>query len=389
MILENGFLDFDPVHLDATGEGPLQGLTFAVKDVFDIAGTVTGVGQPSWRASQPPARHTSPMIETLLAAGAELIGKTHTDELTYSLAGQNAHYGTPPNPAVPGAVPGGSSSGSASVVAAALVDFALGSDTGGSVRVPASYCGIHGLRPTHGVVDYRHCAHLAESFDTLGWFARDARLMARIGRILLPASDRPAPRRLLLVEEALAQSDADVVSQLEARVGNGLPGVTFGGSISVGNLDTYFNAFRPLQAYEAWARFGSWIEAEQPVFGPGVKERFEAASRITTAEAEDAREQCRALRTRIRALLGEDTLLCLPTTPTSALPLQADQTRVEDIRGRTLRMTALAGTTGLPQLSLPLLRDREGPVGLSLIGPAGSDQQLLDLAARLPEFIST
>ncbi|WP_181919635.1 amidase family protein [Alkalilimnicola ehrlichii] len=202
MRLENGFLDLDPLHLPATGSGPLSGLRFAVKDVIDVAGTVTGLGHPLWRSTHAPAASNADCVVRLLAAGAELIGKTHTDELTYSLSGQNAHYGMPPNPAVPNAVPGGSSSGSASVTAAGLVDFAIGTDTGGSVRVPASFCGIYGLRPTHGAVDNRGVAQLAHSFDTVGWFARDARILRAVGHVLLPPSHGLRLQRVRMIREA-------------------------------------------------------------------------------------------------------------------------------------------------------------------------------------------
>lgn len=380
--LENGFLDFDPVHLHPTGRGTLDGRRFAVKDVYDIAGTVTGIGHPLYRETHSPADHTSPLVETLLAAGAELVGKTHTDELTYSLAGQNVHYGTPPNPAVPDGIPGGSSSGSASVVAAGLVDFALGSDTGGSVRVPASYCGVYGLRPTHGRVDDRHTAHLAKSFDTLGWFAGDAATMAAVGKVLLTPDAGPAPVELRLLREGLDMADETVVDQLRDLTAGGFAGLRLEEDATVGPLDAFFQAFRPAQAFEAWQYFGEWITAHQPEFGPGIRERFAAAAAITPEQAAEARATCDALRRRVRQLVGETTVLCLPTTPTSAIPLDASDEEVDEVRFRTLCMTAVAGTAGLPQLSLPLLRDARGPVGLSLIGPPGSDRALLDLAVK-------
>lgn len=382
MKLDNGFLDFDPVHLAPTGHGPLDGLRFAAKDVYDIAGTVTGIGHPLYRDTHAPAEHTSPVITALLAAGAELVGKTHTDELTYSLAGQNVHYGTPPNPAVPDGIPGGSSSGSASVVAAGLVDFALGSDTGGSVRVPASYCGIYGLRPTHGLVDDRHSAHLAKSFDTLGWFARDAATLLAVGQRLLPAYHGPALHRLRPLSEALAMAGDGLAGQLHELITDGFAGLSAGEPVSLGPLQAFFDAFRPAQAFEAWQYFGDWITEHRPSFGPGIRERFAAASAITPAQAAEARAACDALRRKVREQVADGTVLCLPTAPTSAIPLDASDAAVDEVRLRTLCMTAVAGTAGLPQLSLPLLHDERGPVGLSLIGPPGSDLALLQLAAR-------
>src|SRR5688500_36916 len=171
--------------LEGAADGPLAGLTFGAKDIYDVAGRKTGFGSPEWLATHDEASATAPAIQLLLDAGARMVGRTQTDELTYSLNGENAHYGTPSNVNAPGRIPGGSSSGSAAAVAAALVDFALGSDTGGSVRAPASFCGIYGMRPTHGRVSLEHACPLASSFDTAGWFARDPAVLARVGRVLL------------------------------------------------------------------------------------------------------------------------------------------------------------------------------------------------------------
>src|SRR5688572_8418558 len=173
------------VEMQGAGSGPLAGLTFAAKDIYDVAGAKTGFGCPDWLRTHEPAARTAPAVQRLLDAGAHLVGKTHTEEMAWSLTGENAHYGTPVNVNAPGRVPGGSSSGSAAAVAAGVVDFAIGSDTGGSVRLPASYCGILGMRPTHGRISLEGVCPLAPSFDTCGWFARDAGVFERVGRVLL------------------------------------------------------------------------------------------------------------------------------------------------------------------------------------------------------------
>src|SRR5918992_3688700 len=181
----NAFCKDTDAYLEGAAGGPLAGLTFAAKDIFDVVGYVTGGGNPDWKATHEAATHTAWVVRVLLAAGATMVGKTITDEITRGIFGENAHYGTPLNPRAPGRVPGGSSSGSASAVAGELVDFALGSDTGGSVRASASFCGIYGLRPTHGRISLEGVRPLAASFDTAGWFARDAALMERVGAVLL------------------------------------------------------------------------------------------------------------------------------------------------------------------------------------------------------------
>ena len=183
----NAFCSHSTAALKGAPGGPLAGLTFAAKDLFDIAGHVTGAGNPDWLRLHTPAPRTAPVVQTLLDAGADMVGKTHTDELSRGIFGENAHYGTPTNPRAPGRVPGGSSSGSAAAVAGGLVDFALGTDTGGSVRIPASFCGIFGIRPTHGRLSLDGVVGQAPSFDTVGWLARDADLLARVGAVLLKA----------------------------------------------------------------------------------------------------------------------------------------------------------------------------------------------------------
>ncbi|UUX95940.1 amidase [Aquabacterium sp. J223] len=381
--LADGFVHDDPVHLAPTGRGPLDGLRFAVKDVMDVAGTVTGNGHPLWRRTHAPAARHARVIDRLLAAGATLVGKAHTDELTYSLAGQNVHHGMPPNPAAPGRIPGGSSSGSASVVAAGLVDFALGTDTGGSVRVPASYCGLYGLRPTHGAVDMTGLCHLAPRFDTLGWFARDAKLLQAVGTVLLPPAQAPTLQRLRLLDEALDASDPDIARRaIEAATRLPLPQPA-GCAARVGPLQPFFEAFRTAQAFEAWATLGPWITEHRPVFGPGVAERFEAARRTTREAFDAAAAEGARLAEAVKALVADGSVLCLPTTPTTAPRVDDDGAHLDRVRQRTLSMTAIAGLAGLPQVSLPLLRGDDGaPAGLSLIGPAGSDAQLLALAAQ-------
>src|SRR5690349_4151111 len=204
------FVRENHVEMQGADAGPLAGLTFAAKDIYDVAGVKTGFGCPDWLRTHGPAPRTAPAVQMLLDAGARLVGKTHTEEMAWSLTGENAHYGTPLNVNAPGRVPGGSSSGSAAAVAAGLVDFALGSDTGGSVRLPASYCGILGMRPTHGRISLEGVCPLAPSFDTCGWFARDASVFERVGRVLLrEAAPARAARRLLVAQDAFAFADAE------------------------------------------------------------------------------------------------------------------------------------------------------------------------------------
>ena len=200
------------------GSGRLSGLSFAVKDLFDVAGAATTYGNPDWASTHAPAVATAPVVTTLLQAGARMVGKTKTMELAYGLTGENVWQGTPINPRAPDRFPGGSSCGSAAAVAAGLADFAIGSDTGGSVRIPASYCGLFGIRPTFGAISLAGACPLAPSFDTCGWFARGAALLAGIGDVLLPGGRQGVDGPLLRVEEAWVNAQPDVAEALRPAI---------------------------------------------------------------------------------------------------------------------------------------------------------------------------
>ena len=315
-----------------------------------------------------------------------MVGKAHTEEMTFSLTGENAHYGTPINPAAPDRVPGGSSSGSASAVAGNLVDFAIGSDTGGSVRAPASFCGIYGIRPTHGRITLDGVCPLAPSFDTCGWFTRDAELLRRIGQMLFDASTPAAtPGALLYASDAFAQTMPGVddallpaVQRVSMLLGSVRP-VT----VSADGLPTWYEVFRVLQFAEIWQTHGPWVREAQPTFGPQIAPRFEAASKVTMGEvAHMTRERAR-IQAHLDTLLADNAVLVLPTVPGAAplrgLPLAETVT----IRERSLALLCIAGLGGLPQVSLPMGTIDGCPVGLSLIAARGSDEMLLDLACRI------
>ncbi len=381
------FLRENHVALEGASLGPLSGLTFAVKDVFHIAGHRTGFGNPEWLASHEPAAETAVAVRRLLDAGARMVGKTHSDEMAYSLTGENVHYGTPLNSRAPDRVPGGSSNGSAAAVAAGLVDFAIGTDCGGSVRLPASYCGIFGMRPTVGRVPLEGVIPFGPPFDVAGWFARDAAVLESVGRVLLADDGAPPPpRRLLkavdafaLVDEAVADALAPAIERVAERVGT-VEEVT----VAPEGLGAWFETFRTLQAASIWANHGDWVAAVKPAFGPGVKERFEWAARLDPAEVAAAGKRHETIRARIAELLAAGDILCLPTSPRAA-PLK--NTPVDDIevryRHQAMHLLCITGLGGLAQISLPLAETDGLPLGLSLVGPRGSDLQLLGLARML------
>jgi amidase len=378
------FVPHGDVEIDGAAQGPLRGTTFAVKDIFDVAGTITGRGNPDWLASHGPAVANAPAVQALLDAGGRLVGKTITEELAFSVVGTNPYYGTPINVAAPGRVPGGSSSGSAAAVGGGLVDLALGSDTGGSVRVPASYCGIYGMRPSHGRISLDGIMPLAPSFDTVGWFARDPELFAIVGRTLLgePGST-VRPRRALLAADAFARLEPDVeealkpaIRNLETWLGEAEP-VT----VSDDGLDAWYGVFRTLQGAEAWAAHGAWIESARPRLGPLLQERLPLARAITRDQVAEARERRGAICDRLDGLLGSGDVLILPSAAGVAPRIDATVAEHEAVRARVIGITCIASLGGLPQVSLPLARLDAGPVGLSLVAPRGRDGLLLNLVA--------
>lgn len=373
------------VALKGSGSGPLKGLSFGVKDIYDIAGYRTGFGSPDWLKTHEPAPRTAPVVAALLAAGADMAGKTQTDELTYSLNGENAHYGTPQNVNAPGRIPGGSSSGSAAAVAGGLVDFALGSDTGGSVRAPASFCGVYGIRPTHGRVSLEGACPLAKSFDTAGWFARDAALLERVGRVLLGDAQFPAQGPVLLAEDAFALLDSAARAALQPALARATAvlGAPHTVTVSAEGLPQWFQAFRILQGAEIHAQLGEWVARVKPKLGPGVKERIEWTATIKPEEVAQAQAMRDAARARMDTLLADNAVLLLPTVPDIAPLLNTPPAQLDDFRAKAMSLLCIAGLAGLPQVTLPLATLNGCPLGLSLVAGRGNDALLLALARRI------
>jgi amidase len=364
------------------GPGPLSGATFVVKENIDVAGQVSTNGHPQWAATHAPARNNAAVVDRLLAAGARLVGKSHMDEMAYSLMGANPHYGAPINPAAPERHPGGSSSGSAVAVAAGLVNFAIGTDTAGSCRAPAAFCGIFGFRSSHGAIPMDGVVPLAPSLDVIGWFARDMSRMAAIGDVLLPQDvDHAGFEEAVLFSDGFSAVETSFASAAAPAID-----LLKGGQWREGRLDEDFFKealahFRNLQAYEAWASHGAWINAEHPTFGKGVEERFAIASKVTLEQkkaAEAFREQARK---RIDALFGGSGYLVMPTTPFRSPRLNESDEQLDAKRYQMMRLFLIASYFSLPQISLPLPTS-DAPVGLSFVGRRGSDRRLLALAQR-------
>jgi amidase len=382
-----GYMPYPAVEVPSAPSGPLSGLTFAVKDLFDVAGYPTSAGSPHLLAMSGIKSETAPTVRKLLEAGARFTGKTITDELAFSMNGKNAHFGAPINGAAKDRITGGSSSGSAAAVSHGLCDFALGTDTGGSVRAPANHCGLYGLRPTHGRVPLAGAHDLAPSYDTCGWFARDAATYARVADVLLGADPRPLPPkpRLMLAQDCFALLDepvrealAPAVRRLEALYGPARQVVT-----AKDGFERLYWAFRRIQGREAWAVDGALIERFGLPLGPGVAERFAYSKAVTAAEHEAAAALREAFAAEFSALFGDDGVLILPSMADIAPKVTDSEADLESYRNRSLNMLSLSGLSRLPQLSMPLASRLGAPLGLSIMGPAGSDRSLVRIAEEL------
>lgn len=380
------FVPGPPIRIEGHPGGPLSGLTFAAKDLFDVAGYPTRAGNPDWARQNPiPDRHAW-AVQALLDAGATLIGKTITDEVSLGILGENAFDGTPENPAAPGHVPGGSSSGSASAVAAGLCDTALGTDTGGSVRVPASFCGLYGIRPTHGRLDLSGMLPQAPSSDTTGWFARDAATFAKVSSVLLSEAIGPAlPTKLVIAADAFGFAEPATSAALQPmldRLKRIIPDHREE-LLAPPGLTAWARAQRTLQPVEAWDTFKAWVERDNPRFAFSVARALVMGSMTPEAERGWAAMVRQEARGRMRWLIPPGTVLAMPTTPfpapRTALPLAT----LTPIRDAILALCAQGGLAGHPQVSIPGALADGRPVGLSLIAARGADAMLVRTALAL------
>ncbi len=382
------FVPGPDIRIAGASDGPLSGLTFAAKDLFDVAGYPTGGGNDDWGAYNPvPTRHAW-AVQTLLDAGADLIGKTITDEVSLGILGESAFHGTPLNSAAPDRVPGGSSSGSAAAVAAGLADTAIGTDTGGSVRVPASFCGLYGIRPTHGRLDLTGMLPQAPSSDTTGWFARNAETFARVSAVMLSeAIPTTLPTRLIIAVDALGFADKTVQAALAPQLEqlSSLIGDSREDCLAPMGLSVWGRAQRSLQPYEAWLTFKEWVETCNPRVAFNVARGLMAGSMIPQTERQWADLMRQEARARLTYLLPPGTILAMPTTPFPAPKRGLPWAEINPIRQRILCLCSHGGLTGVPQVSIPGATMDGGPIGLSIVGGHGTDATLVAVARALAQ----
>jgi len=355
--------------------GPLAGETIAVKDLIAVAGQRVGAGNPAHLAGAEPETAHGAVVAMLLEAGADVRGIARTDEFAYSLAGANAHYGTPPNPRAPYRLPGGSTSGPASAVALGHATVGLGTDTGGSIRVPAAYQGLYGVRTTHGAVSTDGVLPLAPTFDTVGWLARTPHLLAAVGDVLLPPAALPAKQAtMVVVPELLELADTEVA----AAVTSWLPEDRIVEHWHLTELDDWLAAFQLWQAWEAWQSHGRRLTDRFETLGPAIRARFVRAATVSTQDAQAALRTVERASTQIRELVDERVLVLPSAASTAPYPEDAEASR-----DATMRLTCLAGLGGLPAVSVPVTTGSGLPAGVCMVAGRGRDRDLLDLAVGL------
>lgn len=386
----------EQLNLPPLGHGPLDGLTFTVKDNIDIAGHRTSYGSPAWQKTNPAPVYHALCVDQLLAAGAHCVGKAVADEFTYSLDGESAFFGTPRNARAPDRIPGGSSSGSAASVANGIADFSIGTDSGGSVRVPASLCGIWGMRPSLHRISEAGVLPFMPGVSTVGILATGFAVLDAVARILLRSGSKPVPplSRLLLLMDAVEIADPAVQEQVRRtldniaqRSGLAIEPVRFAQLIGEDRplTDCNLKALRDLQTAEFQSTLGNWIETEQPELGPVFSVVYENVRQFDRIAALTNMAQCERFFEQINAALPVGTLICFPTTPVIA-PRKGSlntQEAAMDFYNRTMAITAFSGVARLPEISAPLMTVDGCPVGLSFAAGHYQDEFLLMALRRM------
>ena len=365
--------------IQITKTGSLSKLNFVVKDMCKIKNHRTSCGNPDFYEKCQPADDFAPFLKNILEAGASLKGITICDEFFYSLIGENGHYGTPTNLSAPGCVPGGSSSGSAAALTTNLYDFSIGSDTGGSVRVPASFCGLFGIRPTHNRINTEGVYPMAPSFDTLGWFSKDIDVFKKIGSVLLNSNEKTEFlfKEFIIAEDILELANPEIVRLFNNYINDKFPKIKKI-RLSMHDKEEIADNFRILQGGEIKENIIPWILENKPKISPEINNRIEMAIKITTDEINKAQKFRENLKVEIDKSLPKGIIALFPTTPFSSLKCGQSDEQLASYRKKLMEFTSIAGMTSRPQISMPKFKDNTGPIGLSLLGWQYSDEVLLE-----------
>ncbi len=386
----NAFVEDGEFRIEPIAPGVLDGMEFVAKDLFDVAGHVTGGGNPDWAAQTEKASRHAWAVEKLLSAGAALVGKTITDEVSLGILGENAFYGTPVNSAAPDRVPGGSSSGTAAAVAGGAADFGIGTDTGGSVRVPSSFCGLYGIRPTHGRLKLDGMMPQAPSSDTTGWLARDAETFIKVSSALLEEEiEFKGLARLIVATDAMGFADPATAQALQRVIApvRSLAAETVEEIMAHPGISVWGRAQRTLQMAEAWGTFKHWIDETNPRFAFNVARGLLLGSMIPEADRHWASLMRREAKARLSYLLQPGTVMVLPTTPFPAPMKGLPISEQNEFREAILSLCGHGGLAGFPQVNVPGASVDGAPVGLSLMAARGEDASLVALTGKISELL--
>ena len=368
------------------GSGVLDGYSFSAKDLFDLKGHIKSNGHKRALDVIQPSQHTSPSLLALMNAGGKLLGLTNCDEFFYSLTGLESTFKQPNNWINKKFVTGGSSSGAAASVGFDLVDFALGSDTGGSIRVPASFCGLFGFRPTHGRVSSAGMTELAPSLDTLGWLTKKPDLLSKVGSVLLDnfSREKKEIKRVLLIEDLFSLCTNEITcnsliwtKRLEKNFDLKM--------VELKNIDfrNVITDFQIIQGWEAKNGIVKFIKKHGFKLRKNIQERINFADSITENEFKKANINRNNFKEEINAILEKDYLAIFPTTPMPALNKKTINSELSLFRKKIHHFTCMAGMTGRPQISIPLDLKIPKPFGISVLGGLNEDEQIISFVKKL------
>ncbi|XP_047341144.1 outer envelope protein 64, mitochondrial-like [Impatiens glandulifera] len=383
---------------------PLSGLTFAISDNIEVKDHFTGFGNPDWKKTHEVALKTAVVVTALLKNGATCVGKTVMAELGYGITGENVHYGSPINPQSPSHVPGGSSSGSSVAVSSELVDFSLGSDTIGCVRVPASFCGILGYRPSHGTISSLGILPNAQSLDTIGWFARNPSVLHHVGHVLLQLNQLESrrTRRFIVADDLFqltkipTQRTVHIISKVTEKLSgyqlpihknfeqyiaanvpslNGFCERANSLQVGISTLKALSSVMILLHRYEFQANHEEWIKSHKPKMGQDLS----ALAATTIADDIKILYKVRTeMRVALKGLLKDDGILVIPTVLDHPLKLKSKKGLLTDFQDRAFALSSIASMSGCCQVTVPLGKYEDFPISVSLVAQHGADKFLLD-----------
>ncbi len=350
-------------------EQPLGGVPFLAKDLFATAGDATGAGSVFLRRQLGPAARDASLVAHLREQGAVLGGKTQLNEFAFGMSGENPHFGDCPHPLRPELLSGGSSSGSAWAVGAGLVPFALGTDTSGSIRVPAAFCGVFGARLQPGLLAPEELFPLAPSFDTPGWLARSWEDLRTVGRALLGEENAPAsdfPRRLWLADPEWLSSGVFAATSRFAS-DHGFITDDSAAKEFFTAIKEVENSYPVLGAHEAAQIHGLWLNRYQEEYDPVVWARLEAGRQRTAEEISAAQSHRERIIACWENLFARHDVIALPVTPVPAQPKSA---QTEDLRRALLHLNTPASMAALPALTVPVPLADGLTTGVQLVFPS-------------------